>query len=182
MTELVMKHDLSPDREEQGRNARTGRSEGLDSILPSSASGTQPAAGRVLAGTAAVRAPGDIESVLRVLLDALERTGFTPDQTQSVQLAVREAILNAIEHGHKGDPTKQVRIRYLINPLGLLTQVEDEGLGFRPDWVEDSQDSTQSQGRGLRLMRQHMTEVRYNASGNCVTLIKRRKPDEALLS
>jgi len=142
------------------------------------ASGT----GRVWAGTATVRTPSDIESVLRILLDALQRNGFCARDMQSVQLAVREAIVNAIEHGHRGDPTKQVRIRYLINPLGFLTQVEDEGPGFRPDWVmhpPGTQVATEQSGRGLRLMRQHMTEVRYNACGNCVTLVKRRSHDGA---
>jgi anti-sigma regulatory factor (Ser/Thr protein kinase) len=129
------------------------------------------ASGRVWAGTATVRTPADIESVLRILVDALQRTSFSSTEIESVQLAVQEAIINAIEHGHRGDPTKQVRIRYLINPLDLLTQIEDEGAGIRPD----------STGRGLRLMRQHMTEVRYNACGNCVTLVKRRCDDNAFV-
>ncbi len=136
-----------------------------------------PATGRVCAGTATVRSLTDMDGVLPILLDALQRHGFTDREIQGIQLAVREAIRNAIEHGHKGDPTRQVRIRYLLNPLGLLIQVEDEGAGFRPEWVlrpsESPSDSNQI-GRGLRLMKQHMSEVRYNASGNCVTLVKRR--------
>ncbi len=137
------------------------------------------ATGRVCAGTATVRTPEDIEPVLRILLDALARHGFAARDIQSVQIAVREAIINALTHGHRGDPTKQVRLRYLINPLGLLTQVEDEGPGFRPDWVlhpPGTPAGSDKAGRGLRLMRQHVTEVRYNACGNCVTLVKRRSP------
>ncbi len=160
------------------RRVRPARRAELPQCLLPEDAGT-PMPGRVWAGTATVRTPIDIDSVLRVLLDAMQRTRFSSTEIQSVQLAVHEAIVNAIAHGHGGDPTKQVRIRYLINPLGLLAEVEDEGAGFRRD---GSQEAGKTAGRGLRLIRQHMTEVRYNACGNCVTLIKRRGIGDAGLS
>jgi serine/threonine-protein kinase RsbW len=133
--------------------------------------------GRVWAGTATVRTLDDIASVLQVLLDALQCNDFPALQIHSIRLAVHEAILNAVKHGHQNDPGKQVRIRYLINHVGLLAQIEDEGPGFRPDWVLNPpcpELRTPGCGRGLRLLVEHMSEVRYNASGNCVTLLKHR--------
>jgi len=139
------------------------------------------ASGRVWAGTATVRTRDDMAAVLQVLLDALQRNDFSPHDVQGIHLAVQEAILNALRHGHQGDPSKQVRIRYLINHVGLLTQVEDEGAGFRPDWIlnpPSPEMHVEGGGRGLRLLLQHMSEVRYNATGNCVTLLKHRvQPD-----
>jgi anti-sigma regulatory factor (Ser/Thr protein kinase) len=123
------------------------------------------ALGKVSAGTATVRHPRDVDPVLDILSDVLRRAGFDLQETLNVRIAVREAVVNAVQHGHRDDITRQVRIRYLINHAGLLAQVEDEGTGFRPDRVV---------GRGLELMRQHMTEVSFNSLGNCVTLIKRR--------
>jgi len=140
-----------------------------DSSTPSTASG------RVWAGTATVRTMADIASVLHVLLDALQRNDFTAPEIQSIRLAVHEAIANAVKHGHQSDPGKQVRIRYLINHIGLLAQIEDEGPGFRPDWILNPPGPEfRTPGRGLRLLLEHMSEVRYNACGNCVTLLKHR--------
>jgi len=138
------------------------------------------ASGRVWAGTATVRTLADVASVLQILLDALKRNLFHPAEIDSIRQAVQEAILNAVKHGHKDDPSKQVRIRYLINHVGLLAQVEDEGPGFRPDWILNPRhpERQEHQGRGLRLMLQHMSEVRYNASGNCVTLLKHRSQND----
>jgi serine/threonine-protein kinase RsbW len=135
------------------------------------------ASGRVWAGTATVRTLADIASVLQVLLDALERNDFPAPEIQSIHLAVHEAIANAVKHGHQSDPGKQVRIRYLINHVGLLAQIEDEGPGFRPDWIlnpPSPEFRTPGRGRGLRLLVENMSEVRYNACGNCVTLLKHR--------
>jgi anti-sigma regulatory factor (Ser/Thr protein kinase) len=126
------------------------------------------ALGKVSAGTATVRGHGDIESVLDVLGSALRRTSFSNQEMQEVRAALHAALDNAVRHGHRGDSARQVHIRYLINHAGLLAQVEDKGVGFRPEHAVV--------GRGLALMRQHMTEVRFNAVGNCVTLIKRRQP------
>lgn len=135
------------------------------------------ASGKVWAGTATVRALGDIELVLDLLLDALQRNGFSQQEIAGIQLSLTEAIINAVKHGHRYDVRKQVRIRYLINSVGLLAQVEDEGTGFRSASVlglQQSAGSNGESGRGLLLMQHHMTEVRYNGVGNCVTLIKRR--------
>jgi serine/threonine-protein kinase RsbW len=133
------------------------------------------ASGRVWAGTATVRTMADIASVLQVLLDALQRNDFPAREIQSIHLAVHEAIANAVKHGHQSDPGKQVRIRYLINHVGLLAQIEDEGPGFRPDWIlNPPSPEFRTPGRGLRLLVEHMSEVRYNACGNCVTLLKHR--------
>jgi serine/threonine-protein kinase RsbW len=137
------------------------------------------ASGRVWAGTATVRTKDDVASVLQILLDALQRNHFPAPEIEGIRLAVNEAIVNALRHGHQGDASKQVRIRYLINHVGLLAQVEDEGPGFRPDWIlnpPNPEARVEGQGRGLRLMLEHMTEVRYNATGNCVTLLKHRPP------
>jgi serine/threonine-protein kinase RsbW len=135
------------------------------------------AVGKVWAGTATVRTTGDIEPVLEVLDDALHRNGFSRKEIFGIHLSLTEAIVNAVKHGHCGDPRKQVRIRYLINYVGLLAQVEDEGPGFAQVRVLDPcapENVERDSGRGLLLMRSYMTEVRYNAAGNCVTLVKRR--------
>ena len=56
--------------------------------------------------------------------------------------------------------------------------VRDEGPGFNPHGLPDPRDAAnleKASGRGLFLIRTFMDEVRYNASGNEITLIKRRR-------
>jgi len=160
-----------------GRGPGPGTKEENDKTEPSLTPAPLTASGKVWAGTATVRTLGDIELVLDILLDALQCNGFSRQEIAGIQLSLTEAIINAVKHGHRYDASKQVRIRYLINSLGLLAQVEDEGAGFRPDWVLGLQQPASppcDRGQGLLLMHQHMTEVRYNGVGNCVTLVKHR--------
>ena len=54
----------------------------------------------------------------------------------------------------------------------------DDGEGFDPSRLPDLTDPTSldAGGRGLLLVRTFMDEVRFNAKGNEITLIKRRRP------
>ncbi|MGC3970693.1 MAG: ATP-binding protein [Pirellulales bacterium] len=57
-------------------------------------------------------------------------------------------------------------------------QVRDEGPGFKleevPDCTED-ENLEKCSGRGIMLMRNFMSHVEYNDSGNMVTMEKQRK-------
>jgi anti-sigma regulatory factor (Ser/Thr protein kinase) len=56
--------------------------------------------------------------------------------------------------------------------------VRDEGRGFDPATLPDPLDPAQLEtttGRGLLLIRTFMDEVSFNATGNEITIVKRRK-------
>jgi CheY-like chemotaxis protein/anti-sigma regulatory factor (Ser/Thr protein kinase) len=58
--------------------------------------------------------------------------------------------------------------------------IRDEGPGFKPECLPDPTDPANLErpcGRGLLLMHTFMDEVRHNAAGNEVVLIKRRTPN-----
>jgi anti-sigma regulatory factor (Ser/Thr protein kinase) len=58
--------------------------------------------------------------------------------------------------------------------------IRDEGQGFDPANVPDptaAENLLAVSGRGIMLMRTFMDEVKYNAKGNCVTLIKRAEAE-----
>jgi anti-sigma regulatory factor (Ser/Thr protein kinase) len=86
----------------------------------------------------------------------------------SVQLALREAIRNAFEHGNRGNPARSVRVSFLVNADEVLLGVEDQGAGYDPQQVIDSA------GRGLLLMRAYMTWMSIEAPGNRVLLCRVR--------
>ena len=119
--------------------------------------------------------PLDMERILAEVLRSLETAGFSDREQFGVRLALEEAIMNAIRHGHRYDRRKQVHLRYQVTPERLLVDVEDEGPGFDPSAVPDPcapEYRERESGRGLLLMRRFMTWVRYNERGTCVTMCK----------
>ena len=59
---------------------------------------------------------------------------------------------------------------------------EDDGPGFDVSTLPDPTDPANLErpsGRGVLFMRTFMDDVRYNPTGNCVTLLKRREPHPA---
>jgi serine/threonine-protein kinase RsbW len=93
-----------------------------------------------------------------------------------VRLAIEEAVVNAVKHGHKGDTAKAVKVRYRVGLRDVLVEVEDQGPGFDRGQVPDPlapENLDRSSGRGLLLMRSFLT-VRYNERGNRVILYKSR--------
>jgi serine/threonine-protein kinase RsbW len=108
---------------------------------------------------------------------AMDAAGYASRDIFAVRLALEEAVVNAIKHGHQGDASRPVRLRYLVDADEVLLAVEDQGPGFHPDDVPDPLDPENLEracGRGVFLMRHYMTWVKYNERGNCVTLCKRR--------
>jgi serine/threonine-protein kinase RsbW len=119
----------------------------------------------------------EMDRVITNLLQALSLAGYSGHETFGVRLALEEAIVNAIKHGHHNDASKQVEVRYHLSDDCLLAEVQDQGPGFDPGSVPDPlapENLDREGGRGLHLMRCYMTWVRYNQSGNCVTMCKRR--------
>lgn len=117
-------------------------------------------------------------------------------------IALEEALLNAVYHGNlevssdlreNGDEAfhqlarerrtidpyapRRVRVMARLTPAQATFVIHDQGPGFDINKLPDPTDPEfleRPSGRGVLLMRTFMDEVRYNATGNRVTLIKRR--------
>jgi serine/threonine-protein kinase RsbW len=127
-----------------------------------------------------IRRPAEIHPLLESVVAQLREAGFSQKEEFGVRLALEEALVNAIKHGHGGDPSKQVHVRYRVEFARVTVEVEDQGPGFRPEQVPDPlapENLDRDCGRGLLLMRSFMTSVRYNDKGTCVTLCKCRTGD-----
>ena len=85
----------------------------------------------------ALRRPAEVEAVLDALVEQLRAAGYSRKEQFGVRLALEEAVVNAIKHGHHGDPSKQVSVRYRVAADRVTVEVEDEGPGFRPEAVPD---------------------------------------------
>ena len=121
----------------------------------------------------------NIELVQVVLRDALERLGVDEDSRHWVDLAVREALANAIKHGNAQDPGKQVHIDLFLDGDDLVIRIADEGEGFDPSSLQDPlapENLLRPSGRGIFYMKSFMDQIQYGArpgGGTMVTLRKR---------
>jgi serine/threonine-protein kinase RsbW len=117
----------------------------------------------------------EVHDALLALTDGMERQGFSHKDIFSVRLCVEEALVNSIHHGHHRDPSKRVRMRFLVTPQAVLVKITDQGDGFDPRQVPDPREAEcleKASGRGLLLMNSFMTGVWFNRRGNSVTLFK----------
>ena len=127
-----------------------------------------------------VRSPQDMARLLGTIRSAMSESGYQAKDIFAVRLALEEAFVNAVEHGHRGDGLKSVRVAYQVGPGQVLAEVEDQGSGFDPSRVPDPtapENLDKPCGRGLFLMRHYMTWVYHSSRGNCVTLCRYRSPD-----
>ncbi len=120
-----------------------------------------------------------LEEVLENLLALAREVKCDVGHLEEVELALREALVNAITHGNRSDPAKSVVVSCFCQPdRGMLLVVQDEGRGFDPKNVPDPTGAEcllRTHGRGLFLMRKSVDHVRVSHSGRRVTLLKRLK-------
>ncbi len=101
-----------------------------------------------------------------------------------IEIALREALANAIKHGCKNDPTKNVQCCLALEADGeILIIVRDPGPGFDASAVPNplaGAGPTKTSGRGVFLINQFMDEVRYEDEGREVRMRVRgtRSKDE----
>jgi serine/threonine-protein kinase RsbW len=129
------------------------------------------------AAAAVVRTGADLAPAVDAVLGAARRAGYTERELFGLRMALEEAVVNSLKHAHNYDPSKKVRVRCRVDAAEVLAEVEDEGPGFCPAGVADplaEANLARDCGRGLMLMRHYMSEVCYNAAGNCVTMRLRR--------
>jgi serine/threonine-protein kinase RsbW len=125
----------------------------------------------------AFRSAAEVPALLDVIVAAMAEFVYPNKDVFAVRLALEEALVNAVKHGNRGDPGKEARLRYHVNPDYVLMEVEDEGSGFDPAAVPDPlapENLERPSGRGLFLIRRYMTWAQHNAAGNCITLCKQR--------
>ena len=94
-----------------------------------------------------------------------------------IEVALREALLNAIIHGNREDPCKHVYVTIFCGADGEVSIViRDEGVGFESRSIPDPtapEHLMSTHGRGIYLMRALMDEVSFEEGGTVVYMCKR---------
>lgn len=123
--------------------------------------------------------PSTIPAVNRVIariLRVARAMECARGQLDKVEIALREALNNAIVHGSRSNPKKKVAVCCLCaEDKGMLLVVENFGPTFDPSKIPDptlAENVYASHGRGIFLMRQMMDEVAYRKGGRQVLMKK----------
>ncbi|HWQ02859.1 MAG TPA: ATP-binding protein [Candidatus Nitrosotenuis sp.] len=120
-----------------------------------------------------------VEAAVSRLVEALVANNCVNGQCSAVEVALREALANAILHGNEKDSQKKVELDCLKHADGSVTLVvRDEGQGFDPASVPDPtlpENIYSASGRGIYLIRSFMDEVRFRRGGSEIRM-KKNKP------
>jgi anti-sigma regulatory factor (Ser/Thr protein kinase) len=142
--------------------------------------------------------PAWLELRMRCKLEAAERilqflremcVGLSATERENLAVAIREALLNAIEHGAGNDPEKSAAIAFIRTERAVLFSVRDPGKGFSFQKLDHAAVSNPNGspieraelrerlglrpgGFGMLMARRLVDEMIYNEAGNEVLLIK----------
>jgi serine/threonine-protein kinase RsbW len=121
--------------------------------------------------------PKAISMVLDRVTRMLEKREWPEDDVTAVQLALTEAVANAIRHGCRGDRSKSVQCSVgCCESDEVVIVVRDPGDGFDPGGAPDPLDPANTlkpNGRGIFLMRAFMDHVVFADDGREVQMRKR---------
>jgi serine/threonine-protein kinase RsbW len=109
------------------------------------------------------------------LMLLIRKCGCVPEGDSDVEVALREALANAIIHGNHENPGKHVHVRCRCKPDEVSIAVKDEGRGFDVNNIADPtapENIGSVHGRGIYLMKALMDEVRFEEGGVVVQMRK----------
>lgn len=119
-----------------------------------------------------------IDEAVTKAVDYAKSLGFSDDAIFGIDMAVREAVANAVKHGNGLDESKSVDVTLSGFPGGLEITVRDYGSGFK---VEDVPDPTNPEnllkenGRGILFMQNFVNTVEWHnhpEGGMLVKMVK----------
>jgi serine/threonine-protein kinase RsbW len=126
--------------------------------------------------------PSHIEAVAdaaAAVTDFVKSCGLDEQVAFGVDMAVREAVTNAVVHGNQEDESKSVEVIFGCGEDALEIEIRDQGEGFDPATVPDPTEPAnllKTSGRGIFLMRTFMDEVDWFMrpdGGTTVRLVKK---------
>jgi serine/threonine-protein kinase RsbW len=119
-----------------------------------------------------VTLPGEIKVIspfIDRVMAIIREMGCAAGREFEIELALNEALSNAIKHGSAHDPSKQIQCCVACDhERGMLIIVRDPGPGFDPASIPNpvvGQNIFATGGRGIYLINELMDEVRFEKGG-----------------
>ncbi len=117
-----------------------------------------------------------ISPVVEAVLRLVEQFAYAAGKEFEIEMALREALANAVLHGCKGDPRKKIECSVTGDQdRGILIVVSDPGDGFDPTQIPsptEGQNLFSDHGRGIFLISRLMDEVQYERNGAKIRMRK----------
>lgn len=118
-----------------------------------------------------------VDPVVAQVMESMRELDCLNGKADAIELALQEALANAVVHGAKEDPTKIVEcIVACDEERGVLIIVRDPGQGFDPAAIPActvGENLYSNHGRGIFLINQLMDEVRFRKNGTEIHMVKR---------
>jgi serine/threonine-protein kinase RsbW len=122
---------------------------------------------------------GAISPLVDRVMRLIERSQCAPGEEFNIQLALREALDNAVVHGNQEDPETKVHIRCRCQPGNEISiVVTDQGKGFDFEKIVGNgitSNPASEHGRGIQLMKAYMDDVHFARGGSEVHMRKRSR-------
>ena len=121
---------------------------------------------------------GAISPFVDTLMHLIRKCKWVAGNEEDIEIALREALANAVIHGNHEDPEKQVYVGCRGGTDEVSIVIRDEGQGFDSGNVPDPtapENIKSSHGRGIYLMKTLMDEVRFERGGTVVYMRKSRR-------
>jgi serine/threonine-protein kinase RsbW len=124
--------------------------------------------------------PGNVESIQPAVDEIMEVVGSLECAEGSefeVEVALLEALANAVQHGCRDDPSKSIEVCVACEiDQGMLVVVRDPGTGFDPGEIPSpvkGENVFSDHGRGIFLINQLMDNVEYRSGGTEIWMRKK---------
>jgi serine/threonine-protein kinase RsbW len=118
-----------------------------------------------------------VDPVVAQVMEVVHETKCVNGKEDAVELALQEALANAVVHGAKEDPTKIVECLVACDEeRGVLIIVRDPGQGFDPNSIPTctvGENLYSNHGRGIFLINQLMDKVEFRRNGTEIHMVKR---------
>ena len=95
-----------------------------------------------------------VDPVVRSVMSVVREMGCAPGSEDHIELALTEALANAVVHGAKNDASKIIECDVIADPL------HEENI-------------YSNHGRGIYLINQLMDEVQFHKNGTEIHMLKR---------
>ncbi len=118
-----------------------------------------------------------VDPVVQGIMEIIHKMQCIAGKEDAIELALAEALANAVIHGAKADPSKIIECDVACDEdRGMLIVVRDPGNGFDAHSIPSpvqGENIFSNHGRGIYLINQLMDEVKFAKNGAEIHMIKR---------
>jgi len=118
-----------------------------------------------------------VDPVVAQVMASVREMKCADGKEEAIELALQEALANAVVHGAREDPSKIIECLVACDEQrGILIIVRDPGPGFDPQTIPTctvGENLYSNHGRGIFLINQLMDKVEFHRNGAEIHMVKK---------